>query len=181
MTKFTQICGALKLRSILFIATTTVAVPTAPGPFECPEPNGYFPSPYSCSQYYVCLEDNSYFYVSLLSYLHIIFRFQLTLCFSPDRLVLMDFIITQLSKPVIGQPMSTAICLDFRKMVRAIYVKELYKILSPTKLPLDVFTTFIFKRHTYILHIMRIISQYKLRNDVKKTLFTLKAAVMILI
>ncbi|EFX88888.1 hypothetical protein DAPPUDRAFT_220992 [Daphnia pulex] len=42
--------------------TTTVAVPTAPGPFECPAPNGYFPSPYSCSQYYVCLEDKPYLY-----------------------------------------------------------------------------------------------------------------------
>ncbi|XP_046644201.1 protein obstructor-E-like [Daphnia pulicaria] len=39
--------------------TTTPAVPTAPGLFECPAPSGNFPSPYSCSQYYVCVDGTA--------------------------------------------------------------------------------------------------------------------------
>uniref|UniRef100_A0A0P5JHN6 Uncharacterized protein n=1 Tax=Daphnia magna TaxID=35525 RepID=A0A0P5JHN6_9CRUS len=42
--------------------TTTRGVPTAPGPFECPAPNGNFASPYSCSQYYVCVDGTAFLY-----------------------------------------------------------------------------------------------------------------------
>ncbi|XP_046450702.1 chondroitin proteoglycan 2-like [Daphnia pulex] len=44
---------------IICPTTTTVTPRTTPpritpGPFECPESNGYFSSPYSCSQFYIC-------------------------------------------------------------------------------------------------------------------------------
>lgn len=42
--------------------TTTPRAPTAPGVFECPAPNGSFSSPYSCSQYYVCVDGVSFLF-----------------------------------------------------------------------------------------------------------------------
>ena len=35
--------------------TTAAPLPTAPGGFVCPEPDGQFPSPWTCTQFYVCV------------------------------------------------------------------------------------------------------------------------------
>lgn len=53
---------------LIWTATTTPAVPTAPGLFECPAPSGNFPSPYSCSQYYVCVDGTALLFVHFLPF-----------------------------------------------------------------------------------------------------------------
>ena len=65
----------------------------------------------------------------------------------------MNYIITHLSKPVIGHTMSTAICQDLKKIGESNTrerVPKLRKSYSPTKITLDVFTTSIL-RHTDIV------------------------------
>lgn len=104
--------GKTIIYCLAFIATTTRGVPTAPGPFDCPAPNGNFASPYSCSQYYVCVDGTAFLYVWISSFNYCLFHYLLINIniFFSSRIVHPDFITILHLISAIGPPMLTATC-----------------------------------------------------------------------